>query len=211
MDTTILIIIGVVAIVVIGVGAVLIFGTSKVPLGNTTRLKKRFGAEYDHVVTAHGGDTKAAERELSARLDRNDKIRLRTLTDEERARHRDAWLAVQREFVENPERSVQDSRRVLTAAMTDLGYPVEPSGTDTRGFEHHLADLSVDHGDEVAAVHRAEEPDTDTDTTGTERLREVLMAHRDLLDVMLDGPSRPRRAGGLVPKARNGRESEVAR
>lgn len=184
MDTTTFIIIGVVVVLVIAAVLALALMSDRVPLGNRARLKRRFGDEYDRAVEAHGG-RKAAEHELARRLERRKEMRLRRPGEEEKARYRDAWIAVQQEFVDDPGLALRDSRRVLADAMTALGYPQEPSGTDDESFERRLADLSVDHGDEVAAVHRTAR--SDTGLSDTEHLREVLVAHRRLLDALLGG------------------------
>ncbi|CAL9474884.1 hypothetical protein SUDANB121_02928 [Nocardiopsis dassonvillei] len=184
MDMTIFIIIGVVTVLIIAAVLALALASSRVPLGNRLLLKKRFGEEYDRAVEVHGG-RKAAERDLAQRLERHRKLRLRRLDDGEKARYRDAWIGVQQEFVDDPERALRDSRRVLTDAMTALGYPEEPSGTDDASFDRRLDDLSVAHGDEVAAVHRAGRPDAGISVT--EHLREALVAHRRLLDSLLGG------------------------
>ncbi len=193
MDTTTFIIIGAAVVLIVAVALVLSFGSDKVPMGNRTRLRKRFGDEYDHVLMT-SGDTKSAERELSRRLDRRKEVRVRRATDEETARYRQAWIDVQQRFVDDPARSLRDSRQVLTDAAVSLGYPEEPSGTGDDAFEHRLADLSADHGDEVAAVHRTVR--TETDTTDTEHLREVLVAHRALLESLVgDMGLRPAKRG----------------
>ncbi|MFL1381123.1 hypothetical protein [Nocardiopsis protaetiae] len=186
MDTTTLIIIGVAAVLIIAVALALALavGSNRVPLGNRLRLRKRFGGEYDRAIEVHGG-RKAAERELADRLERHRRLRLRRPGEEEKARYRDAWIAVQQEFVDDPERALRDSRRVLTEAMTALGYPDEPSGVDDASFDRRLDELSVDHGNEVAAVHRSGQPGRDI--SQTEHLREALVAHRRLLDSLLGG------------------------
>jgi hypothetical protein len=186
MDTTTLIIIGVAAVLIIAavLGLALAVGSNRIPLGDRLRLSRRFGDEYDRAVEAHG-DRKAAERDLAQRLEHHGRLRPRRPGEEEKARYRDAWIAVQQEFVDDPGRALLDSRRVLTEAMTALGYPEEPSGVDDASFDRRLDELSVDHGNEVAAVHQAGRPDAGV--SETEHLREALVEHRRLLDSLLGG------------------------
>ena len=65
------------------------------------RLRQRFGPEYDHAVEQFGGVSKA-ERELSERARRLERIQIRDLNDVDRARFANAWSAVQVKFVDNP-------------------------------------------------------------------------------------------------------------
>ncbi|MFY7064784.1 hypothetical protein ACOQFV_02880 [Nocardiopsis changdeensis] len=197
MDTTTYIIIGAAVLLVLAVALVLSLGSGRVPMGNRTRLRKRFGGEYDHVLMT-SGDTRSAERELSRRLDRRREVRVRRPTDAEKDRYREAWLAVQQRFVDDPAGALRGSRRLLTEVSVALGYPEDPSGIDDDSFEYRLADLSADHGDEVAAVHRTVR--TDTDTTDTEHLREVLVAHRGLLESLLGGAAVRPAAHAVTPE-----------
>lgn len=175
METTPLVIL-VLVVIVVAVGAGIAVRSSILPARRTARLRRRFGAEYDHALRGHG-NAADAERDLAARLSRRSSLRLRPLTDELREDHARSWVAVQREFVDDPERSVHDARAVIAAIALDLGHP---PGEE---FGHLLGTLSVDHPAQVAEVRRVQGDGTE----GTEHLRELLVAHRRLVDALLGG------------------------
>ncbi|CAL9474757.1 hypothetical protein SUDANB121_02926 [Nocardiopsis dassonvillei] len=175
METTPLVIL-VLVVIVVALGAGIAVRSLIFPARRTARLRRRFGAEYDHALRLHG-DTAAAERDLSDRLSRRSALRLRPLPEGLRADHVRSWAAVQRGFVDDPERSVHDARGVIAAIALDLGHP---PGEE---FERLLGTLSADHPEEVAEVRRVREDGTG----GTEHLRELLVAHRRLVDALLGG------------------------
>lgn len=177
METTpLVILVLVVIVIVVAAGAGIALRSRLLPARRTARLRRRFGAEYDHALRLHG-DAGAAERDLSDRLSRRSALRTRTLPDDLRADHARSWAAVQREFVDDPGRSVRDARAVVAAIALDLGHP---PGEE---FEHLLGTLSVDHPWEVAEVRRVREDGAE----GTEHLRELLVAYRRLVDALLGG------------------------
>ncbi|NYH54875.1 hypothetical protein HNR06_004464 [Nocardiopsis arvandica] len=172
------------------------------PAWRTARLRKHFGTEYDHAVQDHD-DTSAAERDLSARLRRRQDTELRALAVQEREAYADTWATVQQVFVDAPDRAVRDARALVSAVMADLGYPDPPPD---EGFERRLRDLSVDHPAAVADVRGAQgaEHSTGPDRPHTEHLREVLVAHRGLVDALLGGGLRPAARGGPRPSSKGG-------
>ncbi|WP_150241545.1 hypothetical protein [Nocardiopsis quinghaiensis] len=187
--TIVIIAIIVVAVVVIAGGIAIAARSSLLPARGTTRLKKRFGAEYDHAVEAHG-DAAAAERDLSERLRHRKNMKLRELSDQQRAAHTDTWAVVQQEFVDDPVRSVRSARGLVEAIMIDRGYPDRPaSADDTTGFESRLRDLSVDHPAAVADFRSAHASgrSAEADQTGTEHMREELVSYRGLVEALLGG------------------------
>ncbi|MDT0326878.1 hypothetical protein [Nocardiopsis lambiniae] len=175
METTPLVLF-VLVVIVVAVGTTIAVRSSILPSRRTARLRRRFGAEYEHAVRIHG-DTETAERDLTARLSRRAELRLRAIPEDLRDGHVRAWIAVQQGFVDDPERSVRDARAVIAAIALDLGHS---PGED---FERLLDTLSVDHPEEVAEVRRIR----DDDTGGTEHLRGSLVAHRRLVDALLGG------------------------
>ncbi|MEU0490965.1 hypothetical protein ABZ249_17190 [Nocardiopsis sp. NPDC006139] len=175
METTPLVIL-VLVVIVAALGAGIALRSAILPARRTARLRRRFGAEYDHALHLHG-NTADAERDLSERLSRRSSLRPRAIPDELRDDHARSWVAVQQGFVDDPERSVRDARAVIAAIALDLGHP---PGEE---FERLLGNLSVDHPAEVAEVHRVQGDGTE----GTEHLRELLVAHRRLVEALLGG------------------------
>ncbi|WP_201294709.1 MULTISPECIES: hypothetical protein [unclassified Nocardiopsis] len=187
MDTTTIIIAVVVAVVVIAAVIAFAVFSSRRPARRTAQLKKRFGPEYDHAVEVHG-DKGAAERDLSERLRRHDNLRLRELTSREREAHSVAWSSVQQEFVDDPVRAIRNARRVVESAMADLGYPeVRTTGDPDQAFEQRVRELSVEHPRAVARYRRAQAARPAADPSGTEHMREELVAYRGLVDALVGG------------------------
>ncbi|MFD3686104.1 hypothetical protein ACFWTE_14935 [Nocardiopsis sp. NPDC058631] len=217
METGTVVIIVIAAVVIIAAGVALVARSSLLPAQRSARLKKRFGAEYERAVEAHG-DKAAAERDLSERLSRREGMTLRRLTDREREAHAGTWAAVQQDFVDDPVSAVRSARGLVEGIMSDLGYAGRPSPDG--GFEQSAADLSVDHPAAVAEFHRvrgAGRP-AGADPGNTEGLREELVAYRGLVEALLGGlPETPgtapaaRPEGTVMERPRSETETEVDR
>jgi hypothetical protein len=188
METGIIVIIALVVVVVIAGGIAIAARSSILPGRRTTRLKKRFGAEYDRTVEVHGNKA-AAENDLSERLRRRDNMTLRDLSDQQRVAHTQTWATVQQEFVDDPVRAVRDARGLVEAIMTDRGYPGPTSAADSdAAFEQRLNDLSVDHSAAVTEFRRAHAGrPAGTGQSGTEHMREELVSYRGLVEALLGG------------------------
>nr|WP_184293282.1 hypothetical protein [Nocardiopsis algeriensis] len=187
METSTIVLIAVVVLAVIAIGLAIAAYLNLLPGSRSGKLKKHFGDEYQYAVESHG-DREAAERDLSERLRRRRGMKLRDLTSNEVKAHDDAWAAVQQEFVDNPVRAVRDAQAVVESAMADRGYPdVRPGAEGGAGFEQRIRDLSVDHPAAVAALRRAQRAGRTADQSGTEHLREELVAYRGLVDALAGG------------------------
>ncbi|MFF8555527.1 hypothetical protein ACF058_22150 [Streptomyces sp. NPDC015501] len=153
-------------------------------------LRSRFGPEYDRVVARHGGDTKAAERELEDRVKRHGHLEERPLTEEARARYADRWASTQELFVESPERSLAEADTLLTDLARERGFPEGDDRDDA---------LSVHHGAHVHGYRRVRS--ARNGTAGTEEMREALMDARDLFASLLaDGGSQRAHGNGHLVK-----------
>ncbi|PDP85590.1 hypothetical protein CQJ94_21520 [Glycomyces fuscus] len=189
METGIIVIIALVVVVVIAGGIAIAARSSILPGRRTTRLKKRFGAEYDRAVEVHGNKA-AAENDLSERLRRRDNMTLRDLSDQQRVAHTETWATVQQEFVDDPVRAVRDARGLVEAIMADRGYPGPTSAADgDAAFEQRLSDLSVDHSAAVTEFRRAHAAGRPAEAgqSGTEHMREELVSYRGLVEALLGG------------------------
>ena len=67
----------------------------------TARLRRDFGPEYERTLTEEG-DRRDAERALRDREARRDRLDIRPLSAESRARYADEWQEVQARFVDEP-------------------------------------------------------------------------------------------------------------
>ena len=146
----------------------------------TTRLRDRFGPEYDRTVETAGG-RREAERDLADRAKRRDDLDIRPLSVAARDRYAEQWRMTQERFVDKPESAVSAADTLVMAVMRERGYPVEEA------FEQRAADVSVDHPQVVENYREARRIAT-TAATGdatTEELRQAMVCYRTLFDQLL--------------------------
>jgi hypothetical protein len=181
MSTTIILLIA--ATVVIGCVLAWYFQTRQ----RSGHLRQRFGPEYER-TRSQLGDVRRAEAALEAREKRVEKLRLRPLSEDERARFAEVWRHVQTLFVDDPKGAIGEADRLVNDVMTARGYPVAD-------FQQRAADISVDHPVVVehyrAARSIAERNDGGTATT--EDLRQALIHYRALFDDLLQPNTIPRK------------------
>jgi hypothetical protein len=146
-------------------------------------LQQAFGPEYDRAVAEYG-DRERAERELSNRKKRVDRLRLRVLSTGERNRFATEWREAQERFVDDPSGAVRASDELIKEVMRSVGYPIED-------FEQRVADLSVDHAG-VVQHYRAARVLADANREGranTEELRQAFIHYRALFADLLEEPA----------------------
>jgi hypothetical protein len=144
------------------------------------RLQKDFGPEYEHAVREAQGDHGKAESALLKREKRVEKLDIRPLAPEQRARFADDWQQVQAKFVDDPQRSIALADALVAEVMKARGYPVED-------FEQRAGDLSVEHPQLVQNYRSAHEiavRHTRGDA-GTEDLRHAVIGYRALFEELL--------------------------
>ena len=156
----------VIAVVVV---AAILFGAYRM-FGGGGNLRGRFGDEYDRVV-AEKGDKAAAEAEFRQRLKDHDALTLTDVTDEDRTRYRDGWIAVQKQFVDDPVAAVRNADQLVSVFATERGYP----DTD---FDGRVAQLSVEHSRVLDHFRDAHAVSAGGATT--EDLRQALVHYREL-------------------------------
>jgi len=177
MSTGIIVVI-VVAVIVIGAMA---FGVMAVM--RRRRLRQRFGPEYDRLVGERDSKRKA-EAELTERERRVQDLDIQPLTDPARARYALQWASIQEQFVDAPADAVSGAQLLVTAVMTERGYPAEHD-------DQVLADLSVEYSGTLDRYRAAEEI-SHRDTAGTastEDLRQAMVHYRALFSDLLGEPA----------------------
>lgn len=183
MSTGLIIALVVIVAAVVVVAAVLARGARGAHGGGN--LRRRFGPEYDHTVTRHDGDTKAAERELTERLERHGGLRTRPLEPAERERFEARWAAAQEHFVDSPREAVTEVDRLIAEVAGARGFP------DGGQYEEQLAALSVHHAGRVQGYRRVHRVTQTTGSGGTaeagtgadtEELRAAMVEARALFD-----------------------------
>ncbi|HEX6737054.1 MAG TPA: hypothetical protein VF310_02160 [Vicinamibacteria bacterium] len=156
----------------------------------TRSLRRHFGPEYERAVET-AGDRRKAERELAARQRRVDKLHLKPLPEDQRARYLEGWQTVQSRFVDQPRDAVVEADRLVGEVMNDCGYPMED-------FDQRAADVSVDHPHVVThyrAAHQVATRDAKFPPS-TEELRTALLHYRALFEDLLAAPVSPAPARG---------------
>ena len=175
MDTTLIIAIVVVAVIVLlAVGAYMLMRQRE-----SSRLRERFGPEYDRTVEEAGG-RRDAERELSERTQRVEKLRLREIEPDQRSAFAEAWRSTQTRFVDDPAKAIDEADSLVQRVMDSRGYPIS-------NFEQQAADISVDHP-EVVTNYRAAHTIAMNSAHGeatTEDLRQAMVHYRALFSELL--------------------------
>jgi FtsZ-interacting cell division protein ZipA len=146
----------------------------------TKRLKERFGPEYERTVV-EAGEQKAAEKELTARERKRDKLDILPLAPDALQKYANRWRMVQTAFVDNPSSAVADADQLVTEVMRERGYPVDD-------FDQQAANVSVDHPGVVEnyrAGHDIHLMQQNGDV-GTEQQREAFVHYRALFEKLLE-------------------------
>jgi hypothetical protein len=160
----------VIAVVVV---AAILYGAYRM-FGGGGSLRNRFGDEYDRLVS-ETGDESAAEAELRRRLKEHEALQLKDVTDEDRARYRDGWIAVQKQFVDDPVTAVRNADQMVSVFATERGYP-------EADFDGRVAQLSVEHPHVLGHYRDAHAIAVSSDggRATTEDLRQALVHYREL-------------------------------
>jgi hypothetical protein len=178
MDTNnLLLIVG----AVVALALVVFLGVSvwrNAPSKRRARLRERFGPEYDFAVQQHG--EAEAERILTARTRRVQKLDLRSLSKAQCADFSAAWRRTQERFVDRPSAAVSEAHDLVQQVMRARGYPVED-------FDQRIADLSVDYGGIVQHYRAAHDLDESNRAgrANTEELRQAMVHYRALFAELL--------------------------
>ena len=171
------------ACVAIAVAAVLVAASFVSRRKKTERLKQHYGREYERLVS-ETGDEKAAEKELTARERKRDKLDIVSLTPSALSDFTTRWHEVQTGFVDNPATAVGVADRLVTQVMRERGYPVDD-------FDQRAADISVDHPQIVEnyraahGIHLAQQHGD----VSTEQQREAFVHYRALFEKLLEAPT----------------------
>ena len=168
------------AVVVIVVAAVIVAAGFVSSRKKTRRLKQHYGREYERLVSETGGQ-KAAEKELTARERKRDKLDIVPLTPAALSDFSSRWHQVQTGFVDNPATAVGVADRLVTEVMRTRGYPVDD-------FDQRAADVSVDHPhvvDNYRTAHGIHLSQQHGDVN-TEQQREAFVHYRALFEELLE-------------------------
>ncbi|MFD7493590.1 hypothetical protein ACIA74_26870 [Streptomyces sp. NPDC051658] len=149
-------------------------------------LKEQFGPEYERLVEEKQSRP-AAEHELREREQRHDALEIKPLSATDREKYAQGWSQAQERFVDHPDDAVHEADRLVTALMSERGYP-------TKGYEQQVSDLSVEHGRTLQNYRTAHEVSdrSSRHQATTEELRGAMVHYRALFDELLHNGGRPR-------------------
>jgi hypothetical protein len=172
-------------VIVAAVIVVAVLLTGAIAARRRTRLRQRFGPEYDRLVTKHDSKLKA-ESELTSRERRVDDLDIQPLTESARAGYARQWASIQEQFVDTPADAVASSQLLVVAVMTEVGYPAEDP-------DQVLADLSVEHAATLGHFRAAEQISRNAaaGTASTEDLRLAMIDYRALFRDLIADPAGP--------------------
>ena len=172
------IIVAVVAVIVIGAVVFVM-----IPMRRRRRLQQRFGPEYGRLA-GERGSKRQAEAELTGRERRVQDLDIQPLTDSARASYAGQWAAIQEQFLDTPADAVAGAQSLVTAVMTERGYPAG-------GDDQVLADLSVEHAGTLDRYRAAQQTShrAAAGTASTEDLRQAMTGYRALLGDLLGEPA----------------------
>lgn len=146
----------------------------------TQDLRGRFGPEYDRAIDERGGRSRA-EAELRRRERRVEKMPIRPLPADRRARFTQEWNEQQARFVDEPRRAVIEADHLIEDVMKERGYPMSD-------FDQRAADISVDHPhvvDNYRTAHQIALRQEHGDAS-TEDLRRAMICYRDLFRELVE-------------------------
>jgi hypothetical protein len=168
----------IVAVVAVAIVAVVVITWVVLRQQRTTKLRKRFGPEYERTVRELG--PRRAESVLLGREKRLERLPIRELTAEEREHFITDWRVTQSRFVDDPRNAVNDADVLVDRLMQTRGYPAGD-------FEQRAADVSVAHprvADNYRAAHQIAIRYRQGEAS-TEDLRNAMIYYRSLFDELL--------------------------
>ena len=180
MDTWEWIVLG----VAIAVALVLVFAFVRIRM-RRSRLKKRFGSEYQRAVAEEGVGT--GESHLAEIESEREKLMLNDLPPMTRDRYLDEWRQAEIRFVSDPRDAVRAAERIVERVLHERGYP--------DGDGQHLVSLvSVDHPDVAERYRHGHALIESAEAESTENLRKAMLDFRTVLEDVLSRS----RAGAAV-------------
>lgn len=168
----------IIAIVIICVIVAAVAVVAGIQFSRRQALRRRFGAEYDHLAREAG--SREAQAELTKRQRLFDQLGIRPLTPEQRARYTGEWIATQERFVENPAQATQTAAALVIAVARDRGFSADDNAK-------LLTELSVGYAHELEGYRRALEAAARIPAAATEELRKAVIGYRAMFRGLAEG------------------------
>ena len=149
-------------------------------LRHQSAWRRRVGPEFGRLAREAGW--RKARAEFSERRRRVDRLGLKELSEERRARYARQWTAAQERFIDSPPQAASSAAALVTAVAAERGYHVSDA-------DQLLVDLSVYHGRHLDGYRRATRTTAQAQTAATEDLRQALLGSRALFQDLLGAPA----------------------
>jgi hypothetical protein len=159
----------IIAIVIICVIVAAVAVVAGMQLSRRQALRRRFGAEYDHLAREVG--PREAQAELTRRQRLFDQLGIRPLTPEQRARYESDWSRVQERFVEDPAHATRAAAALVVAVARDRGFSADDNAK-------LLTELSMGYSRALQGYRRALETAARIPDAATEELRKAVIGYR---------------------------------
>jgi hypothetical protein len=147
----------------------------------SSRLKERFGPEYNWAIT-ETGNRRLAESELAQREIRARRIREQRLSPSDQERFLAQWKLCQAQFVDDPAGAVSRADQLLAEIMRTRGYSTdnihERMLDIAAAYPHHSAEYR--QAGRILERHNRSEASTD-------ELRTAFLHYRTIFDDLLGG------------------------
>jgi FtsZ-interacting cell division protein ZipA len=131
MDTTTLTVLIVVAVIIIVIIAFFVFRRGQ-QQRRQERAREEYGPEFERVAEERGSE-REAEQELRERRERMES-EIQPLSEESRRRYDEQWQQVERTFVDDPGKALDDADRVVAEILTERNFPTSTRQEASEGL-----------------------------------------------------------------------------
>lgn len=186
MSTSLIITIVVVAIIVVAIIAVVAFLLRRRKQQQQERqeeARREFGPEYDRLAEERGSERKA-EKELRERREKVEE-ETRPLSEESRRSYDERWQNVEKSFVDDPVRALDDADGVVGDILEDRNFPADSREEASRdvGVAHPGV---VEDFREARRVHEEATGRGDGDPD-VEHMRQAIQKYRSVYERLTKG------------------------
>ena len=149
-----------------------------------SRLRERFGREYERAVSSDG--VGAGERRLDEIERERHELDIRELSPAARERYLEEWRQAEARFVSDPRDATRAAERLVSRVLEERGYPQDDDADHSRV----VALVSVDHPAVADRYRHGQAMLENVDGSGsTENLRKAMLDFRAVLEDVLFEPS----------------------
>lgn len=146
------------------------------------QARQEYGPEYERAVEEEGSERKA-EEEIRERRERVEG-EVQPLPDESRSRYAEEWERVEKTFVDDPAKALDDADRVVAEIMSERNFPTGSREEASKG-------LGVLHSDVAEDFRKAQEVHAEatgpSDGEDLEKMRRAIQEYRSVYERLTEG------------------------